>query len=197
MKRFWHIGLIIFLGVSLAGTYRSGLYFKTEAARHKINFNAAMSEVHFYRTCDSLSAASVEQITLKYNELAHDADVLAREAEDLKLKIRRLQSAARTATITQYKIETRWRDTIIHQAGKTDTIRCINYNDDFLRFHTCDTGLMASTHIAIVDTIVQFVHRVPRQCWFIKYGTKAIQQDVVSKNPHTTIIFTQYIKLQR
>ncbi len=47
-----------------------------------------------------------------------------------------------------------------------------------------------------VDTLIQVVHRVTRQFWFIKWGTKAIRQDIVSKNPHSQIVYTEYIELK-
>ena len=47
-----------------------------------------------------------------------------------------------------------------------------------------------------MDTIKQIVHRVPKKFLFIKYGTKGIKQEVVSKNPHTKIVFTEYRELK-
>lgn len=37
--------------------------------------------------------------------------------------------------------------------------------------------------------------RVSQRFLFIRWGTKAIRQEVVSSNPHTRIVYTDYIKL--
>ncbi|WP_353739197.1 DUF6549 family protein, partial [Muribaculum intestinale] len=47
------------------------------------------------------------------------------------------------------------------------------------------------------DTIKQIIHRVPKKFWFIKWGCKAIRQEVVSTNPHTKITYTEYIELKK
>ena len=54
-----------------------------------------------------------------------------------------------------------------------------------------------SCRVVSVDTLQQIVHRVPRRFLFIRWGTKAIRQEVVSSNPHTNIVYTEYIELKR
>lgn len=51
-------------------------------------------------------------------------------------------------------------------------------------------------HVKSVDTLRQVVHRVPRKFLFIKYGTKAIRQEIISSNPHTRIVYSEYIELK-
>lgn len=58
-----------------------------------------------------------------------------------------------------------------------------------------DDSLSYAVHS--VDTLHQVVHRVPRKCWFIRYGTKAIRQEVWSSNPNTELVYTEYIELPR
>jgi len=204
---FYIVGILL---CALSFTTFRCIFNVNEKQRLRENFNAAMSDVRFYRTKDSLSAASVQQITLKHSELQKHYDDLVQDAASQNLKLRRIESASRTATVTEYKIETRWRDTVIYRPGRIDTIRCINYNDAFLRFHLCDepsnqsTSVesidhhrLASAHIEIIDTLVQFIHRVPKQFLCFRFGTKAIRQEVLTKNPHSSIVFTEYLKLQK
>jgi hypothetical protein len=171
------------------------MYINAENKRLRGNFAAALSNAKYYRTKDSLSAASVEQLTLTNAELKRHYADLVREAEGLNLKVRRLQSASRTATVTEFKVETRWRDSVVYKFDTIDTIRCIRYDDPFVVFSFCDTGEVVKPYIAVTDTIVQFVHRVPRRFLFLKFGTKGVRQEVVSKNPYTRVVFTEYIKL--
>lgn len=188
---------LIGIGLALLTSVWVGVKKKEEVARLTANVSAALSDAHFYRTRDSLSAASVEVLKLRANEFEKLYDDVAREASNLQLKVRRLESASRTATKTEYVFETRWRDTVVYLAGRVDTIRCITHRDPFIYFHICDVDSMASTKIEIVDTLVQFVHRVPKKFLFFRFGTKAIRQEVTTKNPHTDIVFTEYIKLTK
>ena len=48
--------------------------------------------------------------------------------------------------------------------------------------------------IESVDTLRQIVHRVPRRFLFIRFGTKAVRQEIVSSNPHTRIVYAEYVR---
>ena len=48
-----------------------------------------------------------------------------------------------------------------------------------------------------VDTLRQAVHRIPRRFLFIRWGTKALRQEIVSTNPHTRIVYAEYVKIER
>ena len=144
---------------------------------------------------DSLNVASIE-LTLSNKELKQYMPELVKQAKDLNINPKRLEAVSTTSTETDYKFETKWRDSIIFLPGRIDTIRCIKYNDNFLIFEAYEIDSTVKSHIEVRDTIIQFVHRVPYKLWFIKFGTKGIRQDVLSKNPHTKIIYTEYIKLK-
>ena len=51
--------------------------------------------------------------------------------------------------------------------------------------------------IRSVDTLRQAVHRIPRRFLFIRWGTKALRQEIVSTNPHTRIVYAEYVKIER
>jgi len=75
-------------------------------------------------------------------------------------------------------------------------LSCINYQDPYLTFSGSITGKQFSGLIQSRDTIVQVIRRVPRRFWFIRWGTKAIRQEVISKNPYSRIAYTEYIELK-
>ena len=54
-----------------------------------------------------------------------------------------------------------------------------------------------SCRIRSVDTLRQAVHRIPRRFLFIRWGTKALRQEIVSTNPHTRIVYAEYVKIER
>ena len=43
----------------------------------------------------------------------------------------------------------------------------------------------------------QVVHRIPRRFLFIRWGTKALRQEIVPSNPHTRIVYSEYVKIER
>ena len=181
------------LCISLFASVKSCVSIREEKNRLEANQTSLLEKSEYYRTRDNLSAASVQQLTLTNSEFKRHNTKLVKEAEALKLKIKRLESASRTVTESVYQFETQWRDSIIYVDGRVDTIQCATYVDDWLNFDICGND----ANIAVRDTIIQLVHRVPKQFLFIKYETKAIRQEVLSKNPYTKITYTEYIKLKR
>lgn len=196
MRKSTLIWLLLFFLV-LSGLYRLCRYYKGERDRLADNQRALLADVEFYRTNDSLSAASVERLTFSNREFEKYCRELKETITTLNLKIKRLQSVSQTATETEYQVKTQFRDSIVMLPGRIDTLRCVNYRSDYLTLSGCIEGSQFSGLIESRDTIVQIVHRVPRRFWFIRFGTKAIRQEVISKNPYSKITYTEYIELKR
>lgn len=55
-----------------------------------------------------------------------------------------------------------------------------------------------STHLHLLchDTLTQVVHRIPHRWWIFRWGTKALRQEIHSSNPHTKIVFSEYIEIE-
>ena len=55
-----------------------------------------------------------------------------------------------------------------------------------------------STHLHLLchDTLTQVVHRIPHRWWIFRWGTKALRQEIRSSNPHTKIVFSEYIEIE-
>ena len=182
--------LLVAAVVVLALAYNSA---SKEVDRLGSNQHALLSKVINYKTKDSLNVASVEKLTLKKSELEYGNKELARTIESLNIKLRRVQSAAQTGTSTTYTVTTIVKDTVY--LNRTDTVKCIDYVDKWLTLKGCIDRHVFSGKVESIDTIVQIVHRVPKKFWFIKYGTKAIRQEVLSKNQNSKIAFTEYIEI--
>lgn len=158
-----------------------------------------MTDVEYYRTRDSLSAAGVERLTLTNREFRRHAEELERSVEDLQLKLRRLQSASRTSVTTAYPVETQLRDTVILRdtLNMRDTVRLLQFENPWLTLDGILEDDIFRGRIESRDTLIQLVHRVPRRLWFLRLGTKAIRQEVTTRNPYSQITFTEYIELKR
>ncbi|MFR3330347.1 MAG: DUF6549 family protein [Odoribacter splanchnicus] len=201
MKRTLMLILIVLLIVT--GFYAVWcLYVSERRDRQRLEENqrTLMEDVTFYRTRDSLSAASVERLTLTNREFREYADELKQTVEELQLKVRRLQSASRTAVETHYPVTVRLRDTVVlcDTLTVTDTLRRLHYENPWLTLDgtVCGDDLFRGD-ILSRDTLVQAVHRVPHRFWFICWGTKAVRQEVTTRNPYSRITYTEYLELKR
>ena len=161
------------------------------------NQTSLLQTTRNYKTLDSLNAASVEKLTLSNKEFKTYNSELVKTVESLNLKVRWLQSVSQTGIITEYLVKTEVKDSLIYTSSIPDTIKCINHKETWIKLAGCIQNKIFTGIIEIPDTLVTVVHRVPRNFLFIKYGTKAIRQDVISKNPHTKIVYAKYIELKR
>lgn len=187
--------VIIILTGSLFVSVRSCQDIREDRNRLSDNQRSLMSDIEFYMTKDSLSAASVERLTLSNREFNQYCDDLEKQVKDLNLKVKRLQSVSQTATETKYVIKTVIRDSVIPE--RMDTLRCIDFRNDYLTLSGCVDRESFCGTIESRDTLIQIVHRVPRKFLFIRWGTKAIRQEVISKNPYSSIVYSEYIELKK
>ena len=188
---------IAILAISLWGALTLQKQTAQERDRMESNQRSLLSDVTYYKTKDSLSAASVERLELSKQEMTKYQASLVAQIEDLGVKIKRLQSASSTATETKVEIKTVIRDSIIYRDGGIDTVPCISFNDPWISFEGCLFGQTFNGLILSRDTLIQVVHRVPYQWLCLKWGTKAIRQEIMSKNPHTQITYSEYIELKK
>lgn len=193
MKRYI---LIIILVIIIFFLSRSLHRQRQENDRLSSNQTALFQDISYYRTRDSLSAAGVEKLTLTKKELEQNCEALARDIKDLKIKLKRVQSVSQASIETEHIIRTVVRDSLIVR-DRVDTLQCIDYHDNYLTLSGCIEHNHFSGHIMSRDTLLQVIHRVPHRWWFIKWGTKAVRQEIVSKNPHTHVVYSRYIELKR
>lgn len=204
MKKYIYLAIGLVLLVLIGALTAQGYELrrvKDERDRLQGNQNALLSDVKFYQTKAGLSAASVEQLELTCRELKTHFVEKCQEVKDLNVKVERLQSMANTGTHTSVDVHTEIKDSIIYQIRDNvvyvDTLKRFEWRDPpWVEVVGTIDGRKVDMNVCSVDTLVQVVHRVPKRFLFFKFGTKAIRQEVVSKNPHTKIIYTQYIKLK-
>lgn len=196
MKRYLLFTILI-LTVALVFSVKTCNSYRNDRNRLSDNQRSLLADVNYYRTRDSLSAAGVERLTLTNREFKRYCGELEETVEKLNLKVKRLQSVSQTATETEYQVKTEVRDSIVILQGRIDTLRCIDYRNDYLTLSGCIENRQFSGLIENRDTIIQVVHRVPRRFWFIRWGTKAIRQEVTTCNPYSRITYTEYIELKK
>lgn len=196
MKKLFVVVAIYAIAATAVGVWRIG-DLRRENRRLESNQHALMNSVETYRTRAGESAAAVERLTLRCEEFrrTHSED-LAR-IRDLGLRLRRVESMAVAASQSRYDLRIGLRDTIIVRDTLRDTVRVFDGGDAWSRVEGRIDGDTLEYTLQTVDTIRQIVHRVPRRFLFVRYGTKAIRQEMVSSNPHTQLVYTEYIELTR
>lgn len=223
MKRILIITLLVTGGLLWLQTVRLRGE-RTERRRIQSNNEVLTDSVKFYRTESGKSAASRQVLELRASEMERYNAQLAAQVRELRIKVRRLEAAATTAMRTEVQItaplEPAGRQpsagekygAALRQAA--DSVKAAldrKYSGmpkvseaKFFRWsdrHVSVDGIIrtdsVSCHVISIDTLRQIVHRVPRRFLFIRWGTKAIRQEVVSSNPHTDIIYTEYIEFNR
>lgn len=170
---------------------------KRENERLTANQTALLQKAEYYETEAGKAAASAQKLELDYSELSANYGRMCQTADELGVKVKRLQAAATTATKTQVEVITQVRDSIVYRNGAIDTVKAIDWEDAWVNVWGDLKGRDLSLNVVSHDTITQIIHRVPKKFWFIKWGTKAIRQEVVSSNPHTKITYTEYIELKK
>ena len=166
-----------------------------EIVRLRSNNEALQSRVLLYRTKNNKSAASIAEMRLTISELRKQhRDALA-EIESLGIRLRRVERYARSVTATTI------RDTVvISTLPPSETLpsrHSIDYRDAWTTIRGEILGDSLAIEVTTRDTLHQVVHRIPRRFLGIPFGTKMLRQEVWSSNPHTEVVYTEYIRLKR
>lgn len=170
---------------------------KQERDRFKDNQTALLGQVDYYKSESGKNAASVQKLTLTYDELKRSYDGIRKVAEDLSIKLKRAQSVSTTSTKTEVRIKTEVKDSIVYRDKIIpDTLKHFAWSDPWVGVRGTLYKDSVDLHVESNDTLVQIVHKVPHKFWFIKWGCKAIRQDIVTKNPHSKITYTEYIEIK-
>lgn len=195
MRKFLSWGAVALLAalvVSLVVVHR----YAQENESLRRNQHALMQSVMLYRTKADESAARVEALELSVAEFK---EYRARDAEAIRslgIRLRRAESYAVSATRSLYEVAMPLRDTIILRDTVRDTVRLFATEDRWSRVEGVVWGDSLNFALHSVDTLRQVIHRVPRKFLFIRYGTKGIRQEIWSSNPHTELVYTEYVEFE-
>ena len=166
-----------------------------ETNRLRNNCEALASETKFYQTRLDESVASVVAMQLEIDEFRKQH---ARDRERIRalgVRLRRVESVATAATRSEVRFVAPRYDTVVVRDIVRDTLSLFRWSDSWVTLEGVIRGEEVECHIESIDTLRQVVHRVPHRWWFIRYGTKAIRQEIVSSNPHSRIVYADYIEL--
>lgn len=184
--------LVLFLIASVVALRKA----RAEKERLEANQTALLSQVEYYTTKNGKSAADVRKLTLTVDELKQYNATLKKTADDLGIKLKRVQSASTTGVRTEVKFITQVRDSIVYRDSIIVPVKAFTWRDPWTDVSGVIERDSVDLSVQSVDTLTTIVHKIPHKFWFIKWGCKAIKQTVVSSNPHTKITYTEYIEVK-
>ena len=194
---YYSLGATIALIVGVAVLRRA----LNEVDRLENNQEVLSSEVKLYRTRYDESAASVQSLRVRLDEMRqlHEEDV--KRIRDLGIKLRRVESLTSSMSATEVEVQTVKRDTVVESEVLgivvRDTLSLFSWSDAWVSVEGEIRGSDVRCSVRSVDTLRQIVYRIPRRFLGIPYGVKALRQEIISSNPHTRIVYAEYIELQR
>ncbi len=168
----------------------------TEKERLQLNQQALLSRIERYRTDSGRSAIACQRLTLRHEELRAAKAELAAEVKALRIRLSRVESIAKTASRSELRFVAPLTDTMLVGMADSCPQRLLTWRDAWTEVRGCIRRDSAEVSILSRDTLVQIVHRVPHRWWFFRWGTRAIRQEVVSRNPHTQLVYTEYLRLE-
>ncbi len=144
--------------------------------------------------------ASVEVLRLRCREYErlHQAD--AEQIRALGIRLRRVETTAVQVAATQLETTLPLRDTLLRLHDTLplfDTLRRFSWHDPWVRIEGVLHRDSIRCCVQSVDTLRQVIHRVPRRFLFFRWGTKAIRQEIHSSNPHTQLVYTDFVVIER
>ena len=189
------IAVTILIGVVTLLSYQLDKERK-EVDRLSDNQTSLIKDVEYYRTEDSLSVGSVHKLTLTLEEYQRLDKAKSDTIKDLGYELSRVNSVQEVKTESKHDIKAAVKDSSIINNFDTLTAPCFNYSSKFVDVSGC---IIEDQFVGQVKTRVELdiiAHRIPKQFWFIKWGTKAVKVDVISKDKNCTITHNRYIELQ-
>lgn len=190
---FYALAATLLLGASVR-------HYRAENRRLAANQRVLAADAALYRARSDEAAASVQALRLRCAEFeALRADDAAR-IERMGVKLRRLEAAAKAVAESRVEVRAPLRDTLVVRLCDTivrvDTVRVFRWRDAWVEVEGEIGADSLRCRVASVDTLRQVVHRIPRRFLFIRWGTKALRQEIRSSNPHSRIVYSEYVRIE-
>lgn len=197
MKKYLLLYAVVATALAVVGVR----HYRAEVVRLRQNQTALTSEIEYRRTESGAQAAATEILQLRCAEFEKLRADDARRIRELGIKLRRLEAAATLAAEQRLDVAAPLRDTVVIRQCDTvlvrDTVRFFRWRDAWCRVEGAVLPDSVHCRVESIDTLRQIVHRVPRRFLFFRWGTKAIRQEIVPSNPHTRVVYAEYVRIAR
>lgn len=201
---FWAIIALLVSAVVIVILAKQIRALQTDNARLEQNQAALLSDIETYRADNGNLVATVNAVSLRKDELEELMPKYVTEIQQLKLKIKNLQSFALVTTKTELTAEapisihtpTPRADStlLVDSQPPKDPPIAFEWHDDWVMISGKVENGIATCDVSVIDSLVIVAHRKPRKCIFRRKG-KVIGYSVESKNPHTEVTGLEYIEV--
>lgn len=201
MKQWLIVGAIFAALLVFAGFQQNAIdNLKQERNRYERNTQSLLLDIEQYKTRDSLNAAKVGALELTIQEYERFRAADAKLIKTLKTKNRDLTAITAAQSQTIMELSAVPRDTVIIRDSVAIPAVAVHTGDAWYDFDGIltdkeFTGTLVNRDSLLVAETVQY-KRFLGFLWKTK-RIKNKQIDVVSKNPHTTIMGIEYIEIEK
>jgi hypothetical protein len=204
MKKYIYIGLA-FVALCAANWVQYALVRKATGERdvYRRNTEVLLDSVERYRTREGLNAVTVQSLELKLSEFERYRADDARLIGTLRTRLRDLERVTTAQTATIYELNATARDTVIIRTDVAvpDTLTCVEYKDPWLDFEGCIDGENRFTgRIESRDSLMYVEHVEYARFLGFLWRTRRVKgrrQEIVPRNPHTTILSAEFITIRK
>lgn len=174
---------------------------KAEISRLEANQEALLTDVQYYEDSNGDLVATVNALTLRRDELENLIPSYAAEIEDLKLKLKNVNTLAHVSMETKAEIQAQ---TIqlpppapLQPMERPDTLPPTPYQFSYEDTWITVTGTVypdstSNVQIECRDSLTLVAHKTKKRCC---RKSKIIKYDVTSSSPYSTITDLGYIEL--
>ena len=200
LKKYWSYLLIALLAVVIYFMFGTIKSKNAEISRKTSNIEVLNSEFQKYKVESTikingkdstiqLNAAKINSLSYTVSEFEQYRANDYQTIESLKLKLKNVLSVANVSTHTEQQI--------ITPTIKTDSTVCFDYNDPFISVSACSDSKNTNLYYSMTDSLTTVVNTIPKHkfLWW-SWGVKAININILSKNPNTTFTYLDYIELK-
>lgn len=171
----------------------------SERARVERNYRTVVAENGVLRSQVRAGERSVERLRMRVGELEEFRREEVERVRLMGISLRHVQSLTR--------LESQMRvDTVVRSGENggdafrpllSDSLCRLRWRDSWVSLEAEVRGGSTRLEITSCDTLFQVVHRVPWRWWIFSWGTKAVRQEIRSSNPHTRLVYAEYLELER
>jgi hypothetical protein len=185
---------VIFALCSAIASFKMYWKERQEVQRVTSNYSAAMKGFYYYKTKSGKEASRGEILHLKYSEIKNYYPEIVRAIDDLKIKIKRVESVTQTHTVLEKQFVTVLKDSIVFD---TLHVQSFSYTDGWnhitghLRADTISIKLLSS------DSLIQTVHRGKREKPWRIFSPRPLEQTISNTNPAVKIKYSRHIKISK
>ena len=193
--------LILAAAIAFLLTDRTIRNLRAERDRYKGNTETLLADVETYRVRDSLNAARVQSLDLTVKEFERFRSEDAELIRALKARNRDLAAVNKTQSETIIELSAVPRDTVVIVRDSIRVpavaVHCGDAWFDFDGILTDEqfTGTLANRDSLLLAETVKY-KRFLGFLWKTR-RVKDRQLDVVSRNPHTTILGVEHVVIER